>query len=79
VSAPSAVTLRAERPGRVIDLDHRVAREVAMVCVCQRGCSNPECHDPCVDVGEARLTGIMIRPMLPVDVAVVAEAVRRGD
>jgi GNAT superfamily N-acetyltransferase len=37
------------------------------------------CHDPCVDVGEARLTGIMIRPILPVDVAVAAEAVRRGD
>jgi GNAT superfamily N-acetyltransferase len=37
------------------------------------------CHDPCVDVREARLTGTTIRPMLPADVAAAAEAVRRGD
>jgi len=37
------------------------------------------CHDLCVDVREARLTGTTIRPMLPADVAAAAEAVRRGD
>jgi ribosomal protein S18 acetylase RimI-like enzyme len=37
------------------------------------------CHDLCADVREARRTGTMIRPMLPADVAVAAEAVRRGD
>jgi ribosomal protein S18 acetylase RimI-like enzyme len=37
------------------------------------------CHDPCVDVREARLTGTTIRPMLPADVAAAADALRRGD
>jgi GNAT superfamily N-acetyltransferase len=37
------------------------------------------CHDLCVDVREARLTGTTIRPMLPADVAAAADAVRRGD
>jgi predicted N-acetyltransferase YhbS len=37
------------------------------------------CHDPCVDVREARLTGTMIRPMIAADVAPAADAVRRGD
>ena len=37
------------------------------------------CHDPYVDVREARLTGTMIRPMLTVDVATAADALRRGD
>jgi GNAT superfamily N-acetyltransferase len=37
------------------------------------------CHDPCVDVREARVTGATIRPMLAADVAAAADAVRRGD
>jgi predicted N-acetyltransferase YhbS len=37
------------------------------------------CHDRCVDVREARLTGTTIRPMRPVDVAAAADALRRGD
>ena len=37
------------------------------------------CHDLCVDVREARLTGTAIRPMLPADVAAAAGAVLRGD
>jgi GNAT superfamily N-acetyltransferase len=37
------------------------------------------CHDLCVDVREARLSGTTIRPMLPADVTGAADAVRRGD
>ena len=37
------------------------------------------CHDLCVDVREAQVTGTTIRPMLPVDVAAAADALRRGD